>query len=33
LGDKHKDQEEDSRVRRPESDVICFNAWEFDSSE
>jgi nitroreductase len=33
LNEKHKKLEHGPRFRKPESEVICYNAWEFNESE
>ena len=33
LNEKHKKLEHGPRIRKAESDVICYNAWEFSTSE
>ena len=33
LNEKHKQLEHDPRIRNPESEVICFNAWQFSESK
>jgi hypothetical protein len=29
----HKQLEHGPRIRKPESEVICYNAWEFSASD
>jgi nitroreductase len=33
LNEKHKQLEHGPRIRKPESEVICYNAWEFSASD
>jgi nitroreductase len=33
LNEKHKQLEHGPRIRKPQSKVICYNAWEFNESE
>jgi hypothetical protein len=33
LNEKHQQLEHSPRIRKPESEVICYNAWEFSASE
>ena len=33
LNEKHKQLEHGPRIRKPESEVICYNAWEFSDSK
>ena len=33
LNEKHKQLEHGPRIRKAESEVICYNAWEFGASE
>jgi nitroreductase len=33
LNEKHKQLEHGPRIRKPESEVICYNAWEFSTSD
>ena len=33
LSEKHKKVENSPRSRKPESEVICYNRWEFETSE
>ena len=33
LNAKHKELEHSPRIRKPESEVICYNAWEFSDSD
>ena len=33
LNEKHKDLEHSPRNRKPESEVICYNIWELETSE
>ena len=33
LNEKHKQLEHSPRIRKPESEVICYNVWEFSDSE
>ena len=32
LNEKHKQLEHGPQIRKPESEVICYNAWEFNAS-
>ena len=33
LNEKHQQLEHGPRIRKPESEVICYNAWEFSESD
>ena len=33
LNEKHRQLEHGPRIRKPESEVICYNVWEFSDSE
>jgi nitroreductase len=33
LNEKHRQLEHGPRIRKPESEVICYNSWEFRDSE
>jgi nitroreductase len=33
LTEKHQQMERSRRIRKPESEVICYNAWELESSK
>ena len=33
LSEKHQQLEESQRIRKPESEVICYNSWGFESTK